>query len=248
MIKVPQKVLIPTVLFFVALLLVTSMIIKLKEEAYYRNSDVIVSDSPIVFYFGYNCPHCKIVEKYLVDNKVSEKVRFSMKEVYKNPANTEEAFAKAALCGIDKKNLGVPFLWDGEKCYRGDAEIINFFKAKMQETPPTETESSTTSAETAAALAADAQENKYTYYYSQDCPHCQVVKQFILDNKVEEQIPLFRKETTQNQGYHDEAMAKEEACGIAKENMTVPLLTFSDKCYMGEEQIINFFKEKLTVK
>jgi glutaredoxin len=248
MINLPKNVLISTILFFVVLLFATATIIRLKDEAYYRNSDVIVSDSPIVFYFGYNCPHCKIVEKYLVDNKVSEKVRFSMKEVYKNPANTEEAFAKAALCSIDKKNLGVPFLWDGEKCYRGDEEIINFFKAKMQEMPKTGTESSANDAETAVALAADAQEDKYTYYYSQDCPHCQVVKQFILDNKVEEKVPLFRKETSQNQSYHDEAMAKEEACSIAKENMTVPLLTIGDKCYMGEEQIINFFKEKLTVK
>ncbi|MDD3006229.1 MAG: hypothetical protein PHX30_01455 [Candidatus Pacebacteria bacterium] len=239
--------LIPTVLFFLALLFTTSEIIKLKEEAEYTNVDVIVSDSPIVFYFGYKCPHCKIVEKYLADNEVADKIGFSMKEVYKNPDNADEVFARAELCGIEKKNLGVPFLWDGEKCYQGDEDIIEFFKVKMQEESAAENERSANGAETAMTLPAEG-ENKLTYYYSQNCPHCQVVKQYMLDNKIEEKLSIFRKETTQIDRYHDEAMAKEEACGIARADMSVPLLTIGKQCYMGEEQIINFLKEKLNEK
>ena len=132
MIKISKKVLIPTVIFFVVFLYTTATIIELKAKNA-PSLDVIVTDSPIVFYFGVTCPHCKIVEQYLKDNKVAEKVSFSMKEVYKNKDNASEAVAKAALCGIDKKKMGVPFLWDGEKCYVGDENIINFFKEKLNE-------------------------------------------------------------------------------------------------------------------
>jgi len=132
MIKINKKLLVSTVLFFVVLLFATATIIKEKEKNA-PSLDVIVTDSPIVFYFGVSCPHCKLVEQYLTENKVAEKVRFSMKEVYENKNNANEAFAKAELCGISKNKLGVPFLWDGEKCYMGDENIINFFKEKLNE-------------------------------------------------------------------------------------------------------------------
>ena len=44
--------------------------------------------------------------------------------------NSNELGSIAAKCKIDKNNIGVPFLWDGEKCYTGDKDIIAFFKQK----------------------------------------------------------------------------------------------------------------------
>lgn len=142
MAKIDKKILVPTVLFCAAFIYASLTVYGLKEKEVSAKLDVIRTDSPIVFYFGVSCPHCKNVEKYLEENQVAEKVSFSMKEVYNNRDNANEAIEKAALCGIDKKNLGVPFLWDGDKCYVGDENIISFFKTKMEESEaaPTSTD------------------------------------------------------------------------------------------------------------
>lgn len=130
MAKIDKKILIPSVLFCAAFIYASLNIYDLKEKEASAKLDVIRTDSPIVFYFGVSCPHCMNVEKYLEEDKVADKVSFSMKEVYNNRDNANEAIAKAAICGISKENLGVPFLWDGEKCYVGDEDIIDFFKNK----------------------------------------------------------------------------------------------------------------------
>jgi len=131
--KIDKKVFIPSLLFVLVFSYASWTIIAQKEKVEAAKLDVVRTDTPIVFYFGETCPHCKIVEEFIEKNDVESKVKFSKKEVYNNKDNADEAVAKAALCGIDKKNLGVPFLWDGEKCYIGDEQIINFFKEKINE-------------------------------------------------------------------------------------------------------------------
>jgi glutaredoxin len=88
------------------------------------------STSEIVLYFGDTCPHCKILEEFLQANKVAEKVSFTEKEVYKNPTNAKELTDRAIKCGIKTDSIGVPFLWDGEKCYMGGDDVTAFFKQK----------------------------------------------------------------------------------------------------------------------
>ncbi len=53
-----------------------------------------------------------------------------MKEVFKNKDNAALLATKAQACNIATDQIGVPFLWDGTKCYVGDEDIINFFKQK----------------------------------------------------------------------------------------------------------------------
>jgi len=90
------------------------------------------SDSPIILYYSYSCPHCKIVEDFLAEKNISEKVPFSTKEIYKNKENAKELTEKAKLCGISEQEIGVPLLWDGEKCLVGDKDIIDFFNQKIE--------------------------------------------------------------------------------------------------------------------
>jgi glutaredoxin len=70
------------------------------------------------------------VEKYIEENKIQDKISFTQKEVYYNQNNAKELEAKAKICGLPTDSIGVPFLWDGEKCLIGDQDIINFFSAK----------------------------------------------------------------------------------------------------------------------
>lgn len=95
------------------------------------NSTAVDENSPIIFFYGQECPHCQLVEKFIEDNKVGDKVNFSQAEVYHNAASAEIMKKKADLCQIAPQGMGVPFLWAEGKCYIGDQDIIQFFKDKM---------------------------------------------------------------------------------------------------------------------
>lgn len=91
----------------------------------------LTEESQIILYYGDGCPHCAIVEEYIKENKIQDKLSFIQKEVYYNQGNAKELEEKAKICGMPTDSIGVPFLWDGEKCLVGDADIINFFKQKI---------------------------------------------------------------------------------------------------------------------
>jgi glutaredoxin len=87
----------------------------------------------IVLFYGIGCPHCAKVEAFIKENKIKEKIAFEEKEVYFNKENAKQLIEVAKKCGFNEKEIGVPFLWDGEnqKCIVGDEPIINFFKEKL---------------------------------------------------------------------------------------------------------------------
>lgn len=89
------------------------------------------SSSGIILFYGDTCPHCKVVEDYIKENNVREKVDFVNKEVYRNKANALEMNKKAEFCGLPSNSVGVPFLFDGEKCLIGDRDIIDYFASKI---------------------------------------------------------------------------------------------------------------------
>lgn len=85
----------------------------------------------IIFYYSLTCPHCKNVEKYVVDNNVKAKVDFIEKEISENKKNAADFLDKAAKCNIKPEDAGVPLLWDGSTCIVGDQPIINYFFTKI---------------------------------------------------------------------------------------------------------------------
>ncbi|MEA5097099.1 MAG: DsbA family protein [Burkholderiaceae bacterium] len=86
----------------------------------------------IILFYGYGCPHCAVVERYLEQNQIGNRVRFERKEVYLHPNNAKELKTKARACGIPEDAIGVPFLWDGEKCLIGDQPITEFFRQRAE--------------------------------------------------------------------------------------------------------------------
>ncbi len=86
---------------------------------------------PIVYYYGAECPHCHVVAKFLDENKIAEKVDFKKKEVWHDAANSRELERRAKdLCGLDRKQLAVPFLIAEGECLIGETDVIGFFKKK----------------------------------------------------------------------------------------------------------------------
>lgn len=86
----------------------------------------------IILYYGDTCPHCKIVEKYLLDNKVADKLKIVQKEIFNNMENASDMAERASICKLDIQKIGVPFLYYQSKCYMGDQEVISFFENKLK--------------------------------------------------------------------------------------------------------------------
>jgi len=82
--------------------------------------------SAITLFSRYDCPHCQNVETYIRQNKIEEKIKFEKKEIHES-ANANLLLEKAKLCAIPEDQIGVPLLFDGQKCYIGDQDIINYF-------------------------------------------------------------------------------------------------------------------------
>ncbi len=97
-----------------------------------KQSEIVDDQSAIVYYYGEGCPHCKVVNDFLVANpQVAEKVSFQKKEVWSDKGNAKEMERRAKVCNIKPEGMGVPFVYGGDgKCYIGEPEVIGFFKTK----------------------------------------------------------------------------------------------------------------------
>lgn len=114
------------ILFFVFLVVLSFFYLKS------NNNGNNTSNSDIILFYGEGCSHCQIVDDYLNQNKVEEKVKFQKKEVFNNKDNANLLVDKATFCKLDTQTVGVPFLWDGQKCLTGDVDVINFFQEKIK--------------------------------------------------------------------------------------------------------------------
>ena len=100
-------------------------------KIFHGSAGQVVIPEGIILFYGEGCPHCKIVDDFIADNKIEDKVNFSRLEVWYNEENQSIIAQVAQKCGINSGEVGVPFLYDGvSKCYVGDVDTINFFKAQ----------------------------------------------------------------------------------------------------------------------
>ena len=90
-------------------------------------------------------------------------------------------------------------------------------------------------------IASVFQKPKMTFFYGDTCPHCKIVEKYFEDNGITAKYQITMKEVfnnTQNMVQLVEVSAK---CGIAKDNVGVPVLYSRNKCYVGDADIIAFF-------
>jgi len=119
-----------SIILFIAVLIFSIFIL------YQENNNELVdnqSDNEIILFYGEGCPHCVIVENYIKENNIQNKISFIQKEVYNNQENAKDLQNKAKLCGLSPDSIGVPLLWDGKNCLIGDQDIINFFKQRINQ-------------------------------------------------------------------------------------------------------------------
>jgi glutaredoxin len=93
-------------------------------------------------------------------------------------------------------------------------------------------------------------QDKLIFFYGDGCPHCVNVEKFFQDNNVESKVQFEKKETfndTRNSSLM--SLIAEKKCSISGNELGVPLLWDgqNSKCLLGDQDIINFFKQKLGI-
>jgi hypothetical protein len=105
-------------------------------------NEVLTSSNPVLFYET-TCPNCLIVEDFITQNKIEEKMTIQKIEV-SSSTNAQILVAVAQRCNIPTTSLGVPLLWAQGKCYQGRIEVIDYLKAKAGISETTVSQSSPT--------------------------------------------------------------------------------------------------------
>lgn len=85
------------------------------------------------------------------------------------------------------------------------------------------------------------------YFYSETCPHCKVVKKFILDNDIDKMLPLQYLEVNGNNANQALFKEKQNQCkDLSDEDKGgVPFMYTPEKCIVGDTPIIDYFNTKL---
>lgn len=82
------------------------------------------------------------------------------------------------------------------------------------------------------------------FYYGNQCPHCHVVIKFLDDNKVADKVAFTRKEVSGSTENSNELYEKAKECGLAQNQIGVPFVYAKGKCYVGEIEVLDFFKKE----
>ena len=83
-------------------------------------SAITFEKDAIIYYYGNTCPHCAVLNDWLEENKIADKVKFAKKEVYSNQQNSLELQSAAKECGLDTSSIGVPFVYARGECFIGE--------------------------------------------------------------------------------------------------------------------------------
>jgi glutaredoxin len=85
------------------------------------------------------------------------------------------------------------------------------------------------------------------YYTNDNCPDCEEIKDWIVQNQADEKIEIIQKEVEQNQENIEQLVAVAQSCGI-KEGLSVPFVYGDGNCLMENSEIINYFENKIGEK
>ena len=80
------------------------------------------------------------------------------------------------------------------------------------------------------------------YFYSSTCLHCKTVSNYVTDNRIREKgVHFFELEINSDPANVAIMQSVAERCNINENDLSVPLLWYSQTCYTGSDEIINHF-------
>ena len=87
-------------------------------------------------------------------------------------------------------------------------------------------------------------DDRVILFYRDGCPHCANVDEFVKANNVGQKYP-FEHINVEEATNASLFLKKIKACKIPSALAGVPLLWDRSRCFLGDPDIINFFKEKI---
>jgi hypothetical protein len=81
-------------------------------------------------------------------------------------------------------------------------------------------------------------------YYTDNCPLCEEIKEWITENKVDEKIEITQKEVGENQENGNQLLTVAKKCGF-EENINIPLVYGEGACLTEKSETINYLENKL---
>ena len=92
--------------------------------------------------------------------------------------------------------------------------------------------------------------DKLIFFYGEGCPHCANVEKFFQDNSVESKIQFEKKEVWgDKQNAYLMTLIATKKCSLPENQLGVPFLWNGpdSKCLLGDQPIIDFFKQKIGI-
>jgi hypothetical protein len=81
-------------------------------------------------------------------------------------------------------------------------------------------------------------------FYSDSCPHCKIVEQYISDNNVKNYLVFGQLEVSKNPANSQLLVEKATSCGISTDSLGVPFFFDGKNCFVGDQDIIKYFESK----
>jgi hypothetical protein len=86
-------------------------------------------------------------------------------------------------------------------------------------------------------------------FYGEACPHGQNVEEYILEKKIEEKLKITRLEVSKEQVNANLLVNTAKTCEVdVSQGVPIPLLYEGKKCYIGDEDVINFLKNEAGIE
>jgi glutaredoxin len=82
------------------------------------------------------------------------------------------------------------------------------------------------------------------FFYGNTCPHCAEAEKWMQENKVEEKIPIVKKEVYDNRQNAEELIDAARSCGLPTDNIGVPFLYAEGKCLIGTPDVMSYLSQK----
>jgi glutaredoxin-related protein len=83
------------------------------------------------------------------------------------------------------------------------------------------------------------------FFYGKECPHCQIVEEYITKNKIAGKVKFAQAEVFHNQNNQKVFLEKYKICGVTNENqMGVPMLWADEKCIVGQDKVMEYLQSK----
>ena len=81
-------------------------------------------------------------------------------------------------------------------------------------------------------------------FYSDSCPHCKIVEQYIKDNNVKNYLVFDELEVSANPANAQLLVKEAASCGLPTEGLVVPFFFDGTNCFVGDQEIIKYFESK----